>query len=140
MDSEVVGKKDMIVTIEREDLVNSFYGSDNNCWLLLSKHAFANEDPNRYPELGAIGKQIARKCGGLPIAVKTIGGLLRSKVDEKEWSKILNSNQWGIPNDDVMPALRLSYLYLPSHLKKCFAYCSVFPKDMLLDKKKLVLL
>ncbi|XP_054818126.1 putative disease resistance RPP13-like protein 1 isoform X2 [Prosopis cineraria] len=114
--------------------------SDDNCWLLLSKHAFANEDPNKYPELGAIGKQIARKCGGLPIAVKTIGGVLRSKVDEKEWNKILNSNQWDIPNDDVMPALRLSYLYLPSHLKKCFAYCSIFPKDMLLEKKKLVLL
>ncbi|KAI9086857.1 hypothetical protein K1719_031180 [Acacia pycnantha] len=114
--------------------------SDDNCWLLLSKHAFANEDPNKYPKLEAIGRKIARKCGGLPIAAKTIGGLLRSKVDEKEWNKILNSNQWEIPNDDVLPALRLSYLYLPSHLKKCFAYCSIFPKDLLLDKKKLVLL
>ncbi|KAI9074170.1 hypothetical protein K1719_043885 [Acacia pycnantha] len=114
--------------------------SDDNCWLLLSKHAFANEDPNKYPKLEAIGRKIARKCGGLPIAAKTIGGLLRSKVDEKEWNKILNSNQWDIPNDDVLPALQLSYLYLPSHLKKCFAYCSIFPKDLLLDKKKLVLL
>ncbi|KAI9086866.1 hypothetical protein K1719_031189 [Acacia pycnantha] len=114
--------------------------SDDNCWLLLSKHAFANEDPNKYPKLEAIGRKIARKCGGLPIAAKTIGGLLRSKVDEKEWNKILNSNQWDIPNDDVMPALYLSYLYLPSHLKKCFAYCSIFPKDLLMDKKKLVLL
>ncbi|KAI9077505.1 hypothetical protein K1719_040527 [Acacia pycnantha] len=114
--------------------------SDDNCWLLLSKHAFANEDPNDYPKLEAIGRKIARKCGGLPIAAKTIGGLLRSKLDEKEWNKILNSNQWEIPNDDVLPALHLSYLYLPSHLKKCFAYCSIFPKDLLLDKKKLVLL
>ncbi|KAI9086872.1 hypothetical protein K1719_031195 [Acacia pycnantha] len=114
--------------------------SDDNCWLLLSKHAFANEDPNKYPLLEAIGRKIARKCGGLPIAAKTIGGLLRSKVDEKEWNKILNSNQWEIPNDDVMPALRLSYLYLPSHLKKCFAYCSIFPQDLLLDKNKLILL
>ncbi|KAI9086858.1 hypothetical protein K1719_031181 [Acacia pycnantha] len=114
--------------------------SDDNCWLLLSKHAFANEDPNKYPKLEAIGRKIARKCGGLPIAAKTIGGLLRSKVDEKEWNKILNSNQWEIPNDDVLPALRLSYLYLPSHLKKCFAYCSIFPKDLLLKKKNLILL
>ncbi|KAI9077513.1 hypothetical protein K1719_040535 [Acacia pycnantha] len=114
--------------------------SDDNCWLLLSKHAFANEDSNKYPKLEAIGRKIARKCGGLPIAAKTIGGLLRSKVDEKEWHKIMNSNQWEIPNDDVLPALRLSYLHLPSHLKKCFAYCSIFPKDCLLDKKELVLL
>ncbi|XP_028806814.1 putative disease resistance protein At3g14460 [Neltuma alba] len=114
--------------------------SDDNCWFLLSKHAFANVDPKKYPELEAIGRKIARKCGGLPIAAKTIGGLLRSKVDAREWNKILNSNQWDIPNDDVMPALRLSYLYLPSHLKKCFAYCSIFPKDLVLDKKKLALL
>ncbi|KAI9077508.1 hypothetical protein K1719_040530 [Acacia pycnantha] len=114
--------------------------SHDNCWILLSKHAFASEDPNKFPELEATGRKIARKCGGLPIAVKTLGGLLRSKVNAKEWNKILNSKQWDIPNDDVMPALRLSYLYLPSHLKKCFAYCSIFPKDHLLDKKKLILL
>ncbi|XP_054796136.1 putative disease resistance RPP13-like protein 1 [Prosopis cineraria] len=104
------------------------------------KQNHRDNSSEQYPELGAIGKQIARKCGGLPIAAKTIGGLLRSKVDAKKWNKILNSNQWDIPHDDVLPALHLSYIYLPSHLKKCFAYCSIFPKDMLLDKKKLVLL
>ncbi|XP_028787827.1 putative disease resistance protein At3g14460 [Neltuma alba] len=114
--------------------------SDDNCWFLLSKHAFANEDPNKYPQLEAIGRKIARKCSGLPIAAKTIGGLLRSKVDATEWNKILNNNLWDIPNDDVLPALRLSYLALPSHLKKCFAYCSIFSKDLLLEKNKLVLL
>ncbi|XP_028803914.1 putative disease resistance RPP13-like protein 1 [Neltuma alba] len=114
--------------------------SDDNCWFLLSKHAFANEDPNKHPELEAIGRQIARRCGGLPIAAKTVGGLLRSKVDAKEWNKILNNKQWEILNANVLPALRLSYLYLPSHLKKCFAYCSIFPKDLVLEKKKLVLL
>ncbi|XP_028803913.1 putative disease resistance RPP13-like protein 1 [Neltuma alba] len=114
--------------------------SNDNCWFLLSKHAFANEDPNKYPELEAIGRKIARKCGGLPLAAKTIGGLLRSKVDAKEWNKILNSKQWEISIANVLPALRLSYLYLPSHLKKCFAYCSIFPKDLVLEKKKLVLL
>ena len=114
--------------------------SDGDCWSLLAKHAFGAEGSSGYPHLEAIGRKLARKCSGLPLAAKTLGGLLRSRIDAKEWSKILNSNIWNLPNDDVLPALRLSYLYLPTHLKRCFAYCSIFPKDYPLDRKQLVLL
>ncbi|CAL5201535.1 unnamed protein product [Lathyrus oleraceus] len=116
--------------------------SDEDCWSLLSKHAFGNEDHvrDKYQNLEEIGRKIARKCGGLPIAAKTLGGLMRSKVVEKEWTSILNSDIWNLRNDAILPALHLSYQYLPSHLKRCFAYCSIFPKDYPLDRKKLVLL
>ncbi|XP_045790417.1 putative disease resistance RPP13-like protein 1 [Trifolium pratense] len=116
--------------------------SYEDCWSLLSKHAFRSEDfgSRKYPSLETICRKIAKKCCGLPIAAKTLGGLLRSKVDAKEWSKILNSDIWNFPNDNVLPALLLSYQYLPSHLKRCFAYCSIFPKDYFLDRKQMVLL
>jgi len=116
--------------------------SDDDCWSLLSKHAFGSEVHcgSKCPNLEEIGRKIAKKCGGLPIAAKTLGGILRSKVDAKEWTAILNSDIWNLPNDTILPALRLSYQYLPSHLKRCFAYCSIFPKDFPLDKKELVLL
>ncbi|XP_054818275.1 putative disease resistance RPP13-like protein 1 isoform X2 [Prosopis cineraria] len=114
--------------------------SNENCWFLIAKHALKIEDHKKHPKLEAIGRKIARKCCGLPIAARSIGGLLRSKADEKEWCKILNSNVWDIPSDDVLPSLYLSYVYLPPHLKKCFAFCSIFPKDHLLDRKQLVLL
>jgi len=65
---------------------------------------------------------------------------MRSKVVEKEWTSILNSDVWNLRNDKILPALHLSYQYLPSHLKICFAYCSIFPKDYPLDRKQLVLL
>ncbi|XP_059440423.1 putative disease resistance RPP13-like protein 1 [Corylus avellana] len=71
-----------------------------------------------------------------------MGGLLRSKEGVDEWEKILKSELWDSPIDktDILPALRLSYKYLPSHLKQCFAYCSVFPKDYVLEKDEVVLL
>ncbi|KAJ1384121.1 Virus X resistance protein-like, coiled-coil domain [Sesbania bispinosa] len=112
--------------------------TDENCWCILAKHAFGNESYDKYPVLEEIGRKIARKCGGLPLAAKTLGGLLRSNVDVKEWNRILDSNLWA--HDDVLPALLISYLHLPAHLKRCFAYCSIFPKQHLLDRKELILL
>ncbi|KAH1234535.1 putative disease resistance RPP13-like protein 1 [Glycine soja] len=112
--------------------------SDENCWHILARHAFGNEGYDKYPSLEGIGRKIARKCNGLPLAAKTLGGLLRSNVDVGEWNRILNSNLWA--HDDVLPALRISYLHLPAHLKRCFSYFSIFPKHRSLDRKELILL
>ncbi|XP_045823652.1 putative disease resistance RPP13-like protein 1 [Trifolium pratense] len=116
--------------------------SDEDSWSLLSKHAFGGEEfcGTKCPHLETIGRRIAIKCGGLPIAAKTVGGILRSKVDTTYWKTILRSDIWKFENDNILPALLLSYQYLPSHLKRCFAYCSIFPKDYALDRKQLVLL
>ncbi|CAK8565029.1 unnamed protein product [Lathyrus sativus] len=116
--------------------------SHEDCWCILSKHALGSDEylSGQNIAFEEIGRKIARKCDGLPIAAKTLGGLLRSRVDTTEWTAILNSQVWNLPNDNIMPALHLSYQYLPSHLKRCFAYCSIFPKDYPLDRKKLVLL
>ncbi|XP_050153747.1 putative disease resistance RPP13-like protein 1 [Malus sylvestris] len=113
--------------------------SDEDCWLLLSKHAFRNENPSAHPKLEEIGKQIAHKCDGLPLAAKALGGLLGCNVGYKEWSHILNNNLWETLYDkSVLPSLRLSYHYLPTYLKQCFAYLSIFPKDYEFEKENII--
>ncbi|XP_065868115.1 putative disease resistance protein At3g14460 [Euphorbia lathyris] len=110
------------------------------CWLLFAKHAFGGENLSAKMELEKVGMEIMRKCGGLPLALKALGGLLRSKRNTGEWEKISKSNIWDLANDKILPALRLSYHYLPSYLKRCFAYCAIFPKDYEFKKEALVLL
>ncbi|XP_050231922.1 putative disease resistance RPP13-like protein 1 [Mercurialis annua] len=111
-----------------------------HCWSLFEKHAFDGGHLDAHEDLEAIGREIVRKCKGLPLAAKTMGCLLRSKTDAEEWKKILNSKLWYLRNDNILPALGLSYHYLPSHLKRCFAYCAMFPKDYNFKRQELVFL
>ncbi|GLT39641.1 hypothetical protein SLA2020_138230 [Shorea laevis] len=116
--------------------------SDDACLSLFARHALGASNFDGHPILKGIGKEIVKKCKGLPLAAKTLGGLLRGKVNYDEWEDMLRSKIWDIPEErgGIIPALKLSYHHLPSHLKRCFAYCAIFPKDYEFDKNELVLL
>ncbi|XP_011001558.1 PREDICTED: putative disease resistance protein RGA3 [Populus euphratica] len=94
---------------------------------------------DRPQNLVAIGKDIVSKCGGLPLAARTLGCFLYQK-DEDEWLLVKNSEIWELAQkeDDVLPVLRLTYDQMPHYLKQCFAFCSLFPKDHSIDKETLI--
>ncbi|XP_050230603.1 putative disease resistance protein RGA4 [Mercurialis annua] len=105
-----------------------------DCMSLFLKCAFNDaQDVARYPNLVKMGEEIVNKCKGVPLAVVTLGNLLYSITSEHEWKSVRNSEMWKLEQkeDDIMPALRISYDQLPSNLKRCFAYCSFFPKDFI---------
>ncbi|XP_058721608.1 putative disease resistance RPP13-like protein 1 [Vicia villosa] len=104
-------------------------------WSLLARHAFVETNHQKHPNLEIIGRKIAKKCGGLPLAAVALGGILRTNLSQDHWSDVLNNSIWEQTNDDVQPALLLSYRFLPASLKGCFAYCSIFPKNSILIKK-----
>jgi hypothetical protein len=109
---------------------------------VFTQHALGASNFSAHPNLKDIGEKIVEKCKGLPLAAKTLGGLLRTKLDHYEWEGVLKSKIWDIPEErsGIVPALMLSYHHLPSHLKRCFAYCSILPKDYEFKEKQLVLL
>ncbi|ONK78498.1 uncharacterized protein A4U43_C02F19410 [Asparagus officinalis] len=110
---------------------------------LFNRYAFVGTNPHNHGRLQSIGEQIAGRLGGLPLAAKTIGALLRSNLDDSHWMNILQSrhiSDHGPQRDGVMPALMLSYYYLPKHLRPCFAFLSTFPQDHRFLKDDLVLM
>ncbi|GJW50200.1 NB-ARC domains-containing protein [Tanacetum coccineum] len=86
------------------------------------------------------GEGIVKKCDGLPLALKALGSLLRTKTDEEDWKQLLNNEIWTLEDGGgVLPALRLSYYDLSARLKQLFAYCCLIPRIRVCRKDDLIL-
>ncbi|KAL1329657.1 putative disease resistance protein At3g14460 [Arachis ipaensis] len=115
--------------------------SEDYCWLVFADNScFLKSNDNS--ALEEIGRKIVKKCKGLPLAAETLGRLLRGKEDVKEWNVVLTSDIWefSMKNSKIVPALLISYFQLPAYLKRCFVYCSLYPKDHEFVKDELILL
>ncbi|KAL2952687.1 hypothetical protein AAZX31_19G124500 [Glycine max] len=98
---------------------------------LFVKWAFKEGGEEKHPHLVNMGKEIVNKCKGVPLAVRTLGSLLFSKFEGNEWEYVRDNEIWNLPQkkDDILPALKLSYDFLSSYLRPCFALFSLYPKD-----------
>jgi hypothetical protein len=92
------------------------------------------------PELEVVGKEIVRKCGGVPLAIIGLACVLSHKEHIEEWQAISDNSSLDVggSQDGISARLRLSYVHMPSHLKPCFTICSLFPKGYWIDKEKLI--
>ncbi|XP_061961696.1 putative disease resistance protein RGA1 isoform X2 [Populus nigra] len=113
--------------------------SDDQCWSIIKQKVSRGGRETIASDLETIGKEIAKKCGGIPLLAKVLGGTLHGK-QAQEWQSILNSRIWDSQDGNkVLLILRLSFDHLSSpSLKKCFAYCSIFPKDFKIEREELV--
>ncbi|RZB64337.1 putative disease resistance protein RGA3 [Glycine soja] len=109
------------------------------CWELFKHQAFGPNEEEQV-ELEDIGKEIVKKCRGMPLAAKALGGLLRFKRNKNEWLNVKESNLLELSQNEnsIIPVLRLSYMNLPIEHRQCFAYCSIFPKDESIGKQYLI--
>ncbi|KAH7565425.1 hypothetical protein JRO89_XS09G0205100 [Xanthoceras sorbifolium] len=114
--------------------------SDEKCWSLFSQVSFYRRNNEECKKLEGVGRRIVKKCKGLPLAVKTLGGVLRSKTKIEEWQSVLDSEMWELEDAEkgIFSPLFLSYFDLSSELKRCFLYCAIFPKDYVMKKDQLI--
>ncbi|KAL0390358.1 UNVERIFIED_CONTAM: putative late blight resistance proteinR1C-3 [Sesamum calycinum] len=115
--------------------------SDLKILRLLGWEVFGQEGCP-FPELEQIGKDIAKGCRGLPLALVVIGGLLaKSNMTREYWesvSKNINSFANSEDNEYCLKVLSLTYNNLPIHLKSCFLFMRVFPEDKTIMVSKLI--
>jgi hypothetical protein len=109
-------------------------------WDFFRKCAFGTNDPESYPHLQDICQSISTRLCGSPLAAKTLGRLLNMSLTERHWRTIQKSELWELRHEEneILPALQLSYLYLPEEVKRCFVFCSMFPKDYSFERDEIV--
>ncbi|XP_038711481.1 putative disease resistance protein RGA4 [Tripterygium wilfordii] len=114
--------------------------NEDDSWSLFSKMVLGQRNESEASIFQDIGREIVKKCVGVPLAIRSIGRLLYFKMTESEWLRVKNeflaNANLSIRKD--LQVLKLSYDHLPSHLKHCFAYCSLFPKGYLFYKKNVI--
>jgi NB-ARC domain/Rx N-terminal domain len=129
--------KDMNATIHQVEKMDVDDGFE-----LLCTEIFGYFDEDEIGLLKEAGVKIVERCEGLPIAIKAVAGMLRTKErTEVEWEKVLERDSWSslyrLP-EEIPAALYVSYEDLPAYLKQCFLYCSLYPEEYPMNRFHLI--
>ncbi|KAI5561021.1 hypothetical protein BDE02_16G084900 [Populus trichocarpa] len=116
---------------------------DKDSWSLFCNFAFQETKGKCHkPQFEIVGKEIVGKCGGLPLAIKTIAASLATEVHNLgKWKDILehfHELTTRKQNSSVKTSLQLSYDALPTHLKQFLLCFSIYPEDSVIQAEQLV--
>uniref|UniRef100_A0A2N9GZF1 Disease resistance protein RPM1-like n=1 Tax=Fagus sylvatica TaxID=28930 RepID=A0A2N9GZF1_FAGSY len=110
-------------------------------WELFCKKAFSTGSCPH--DLTLLAQELVGKCEGLPLALAALGSLMYAK-NISQWKEIYNSLKWSLSNNPKLQAVKtillLSFNDLPYRLKHCFLYCSLFPEDYEIRRKRIMML
>nr|GMC51386.1 probable disease resistance protein At1g12290 isoform X2 [Ipomoea batatas] len=120
--------------------------NENEAWdlfkenLLLHGHTVLTEDIEKH------AKKLAKKCGGLPLALNTIAASMRGVNDDHSWRTAIkkfhsdDSLQLEDLEKNVFEILKFSYNRLnDQRLKECFLYCCLYAEDEEIEKDEIII-
>ncbi|GAY69355.1 hypothetical protein CUMW_271300, partial [Citrus unshiu] len=116
----------------------------NEAWKLFCRKAFGPSSGGSCPsELRELSQDILAKCGGLPLAIVAVGGLLSTKNRVvSEWKKLFDRLGSMLGSDphlkDCNRVLSEGYYDLPHHLKSCLLYFGLFPESCKINCARLI--
>ncbi|KAE8691127.1 hypothetical protein F3Y22_tig00110893pilonHSYRG01286 [Hibiscus syriacus] len=103
------------------------------------------ETLDRHPHIRKLAETMADECGGLPLALITIGRPMSSKRTPGEWKYAMKALRQSAASvfpgigKKMFPQLKFSYDCLPDEkVRSCFLYCCLFPSGFPIRKSELI--
>lgn len=110
--------------------------NETDSFILFMRYALhdSNLDDQESEALKMIGERIAKKLKRSPLAARVVGAQLRRQLNDIIWRRVEDHDLLT----DTMGALWWSYQYLDEHVRRCFAFCSLFPQGHIFKRMDLI--
>ncbi|KAH6778825.1 hypothetical protein C2S52_010062 [Perilla frutescens var. hirtella] len=112
--------------------------NDKSWHLLLKTALYGSSDDEKFPkQLERRGREMLRKCHGLPLAIKEVGRQWAEKRRSgSEWEQIVESSM-DLDLSETLAALESTYLKWDPHVKSCFLRLAFFKEGTPIRRSKL---
>jgi len=90
------------ISKNRSQLITLEKLNEENSWKMFCLFAFSDETELENQNLVSIGKEIVKKCNGIPLSIHRIGRLMYTKKKEKEWLKLKDQDLVNIDEQGVL--------------------------------------